>query len=79
MTMKVTTKFFASLREQVGFADRQIELETGATIADAWRAATGQEQLPGSVLMALNMEYAKAETPVKDGDELAFFPPVTGG
>lgn len=77
--MKVTTKFFASLREQVGFADKEIELHAGATIADAWRKATGQEQLPGNVLMALNMEYAKAETAVNDGDELAFFPPVTGG
>ncbi|MGH8499721.1 MAG: MoaD/ThiS family protein, partial [Methylococcales bacterium] len=35
--------------------------------------------LKGTMLYAVNMRYAKAATPVNDGDEVAFFPPVTGG
>jgi len=35
--------------------------------------------LPESLLAAVNMEYARPDQPVRDGDEVAFFPPVTGG
>ncbi len=41
-------------------------------------AGSGKE-LPDNILSAINMEYVKADARVKDGDEVAFFPPVTGG
>lgn len=48
-------------------------------MADIWARAGGGEALPENVLMAVNLEYVDADHPVEDGDEVAFFPPVTGG
>ncbi|MDZ7748124.1 MAG: MoaD/ThiS family protein [Halofilum sp. (in: g-proteobacteria)] len=48
-------------------------------MADVWTAVSGEESLPRHVLAAVNLDYAQGETPVSDGDEVAFFPPVTGG
>jgi len=77
--MQVTVKYFASLREHLG-ADRRLAMtQTGATVADVWAQAGNGEPLPDNVLMAVNLEYVSAEHPVQDGDEVAFFPPVTGG
>lgn len=77
--MPITVKYFASLREQYG-ADRQLEVpREGTTVADIWVRASNGEALPDNVLMAVNLEYVGAEHAVADGDEVAFFPPVTGG
>ena len=77
--MPITVKYFASLREHHG-ADRQLATpEKGATVADVWILATDGAALPDNVLMAVNLEYVSADHPVADGDEIAFFPPVTGG
>jgi len=77
--MPITVKYFASLREHHG-ADRQLATpEKGATVADVWILATDGAVLPDNVLMAVNLEYVSADHPVADGDEIAFFPPVTGG
>ena len=77
MTIKII--YFASLREEIGRGDDQIETAASITTAEAWTLATGKKELPESVLIAVNHEYVSAETLVKTGDELAFFPPVTGG
>jgi sulfur-carrier protein len=75
----VTVKYFASLREQHG-ADRRLEaVGENTTVADIWALASDGAVLPGNVLMAVNLEYVGADHPVSDGDEVAFFPPVTGG
>jgi len=77
--MPVTVKYFASLREQRG-ADRVLEAPAqGTTVADIWASACDGEPMPENVLMAVNLEYVGADHPVEDGDEVAFFPPVTGG
>lgn len=77
--MPITVKYFASLREQCG-AERELEApESGATVADVWARAGNAEPMPENVLMAVNLEYVGADHPVEDGDEVAFFPPVTGG
>lgn len=79
--------FFARLREQLGIAGEQLQAGTesadvGAIIellqsrGGVWKDAFGEGQ---TVLMAVNQEVANAATKVKDGDEVAFFPPVTGG
>lgn len=49
------------------------------TVAEVWKQATGDEAMPSNILMAVNQEYAESGQTVTDGDEVAFFPPVTGG
>lgn len=75
----INIKFFASLREQVGQADAQISDTGVSTVMDAWNRATESRAMPENTLMAVNMDYVEASHVVKAGDEVAFFPPVTGG
>ena len=75
----INVKFFASLREQVGQGEAQVEQAGVSTVLDAWNSATGDMAMPENTLMAVNMDYVDASQPVKAGDEVAFFPPVTGG
>ncbi len=77
--MTIQVRFFASLREQIGIADTQLEASAALTVIQVWQQTTGQSTLPANILMAVNMDYVAAEQPVADGDEVAFFPPVTGG
>ena len=77
--MAVTIRFFASLKERLGVEHREIDAAAVNTVSDAWRAVVADEELPDNVLIALNLEYVSADRVVKDGDEVAFFPPVTGG
>ncbi len=77
--MTVTVKFFASLRESIGRREVDVDASRARTAADAWRLATGGRPLPGDVLVAVNLEYTHDGAPVRAGDEVAFFPPVTGG
>ncbi len=76
--MKITVKYFASLREQLGKAEELLTLKESMPIAEVWKNVSGDTK-PENILMAINMEYVKSDAIVKDGDELAFFPPVTGG
>lgn len=79
--MTVSVKFFASLREQVGRGEDTIDIRGQVSVADVWQQVTAgsDRALPDNVLAAVNMQYARPDTPVRDGDEVAFFPPVTGG
>ncbi|HHJ15458.1 MAG TPA: MoaD/ThiS family protein [Gammaproteobacteria bacterium] len=77
--MLVQVRFFAGLRERVGSAGGEISLPDGATVATVWAVAVGEETFPDNTLAARNMEYVGFDTPVSEGDEVAFFPPVTGG
>mgnify|MGYP006284249459 FL=1 len=77
--MEVVVKCFASLAETVGFEERRVALAEGATALGAWRAAVGSDGPPPGILTAVNLVYAPADTVLSDGDEVAFFPPVTGG
>jgi molybdopterin synthase sulfur carrier subunit len=74
----IQVKFFASLRERVGKADMTLPAAGLATIADVWAAATDFD-MPANTLVAVNHEYVARDATVRDGDEVAFFPPVTGG
>jgi len=74
----VRVKFFASLREQFGASELNLAAQPGMSVAEVWNAAAGQP-LPDYVLMARNLEYVQSDSVVEDGDEIAFFPPVTGG
>jgi len=77
MTVKV--KFFASLREQMGCDGATVEIGEVATAADIWLAASGGQAMPSNILIAINEEYCEPNCEVRSGDEVAFFPPVTGG
>ena len=77
--MSISVKFFASLRETLNKADVELDASTISTAADVWKTATDNHEPIGNMLVAINMEYASLDEAVKDGDEVAFFPPVTGG
>jgi molybdopterin synthase sulfur carrier subunit len=77
--MAIRVRFFASLREQMGFSEKMIAADGLATVSDILDRLDQADALNSRVLYAVNMEYAKPDTPVRDGDEVAFFPPVTGG
>lgn len=77
--MTIDVQFFASLREQLGKQQLTIEYRDGLDINGVWRLATSDQEMPKNTLCAINMEYADKDMPVDDGDEVAFFPPVTGG
>jgi len=84
MTVKVL--YFASLRDTLGCAEESFTLPSGVSTVgdlraflaergDRWHAlAQGR-----NVRAALNQRMAAASEPVAPGDEIAFFPPVTGG
>lgn len=76
--MTIQVKFFASLRETLGMESVSIDARTGLTIRQIWDQVTSQDY-PVNTLCAINMDYAKPDDIVSDGDEVAFFPPVTGG
>ena len=77
--MRIQVRFFAGLRERLGFSERSLEVPDDATIVRIWELAVPDEPLPENVLAARNMEYVDLSSVPADGDEIAFFPPVTGG
>lgn len=77
--MHITVKFFASLRERVGRAEVRLDAAAPLTAGEVWRRAAGDQPMPANTLIAVNMEYAGRDREVRAGDEVAFFPPVTGG
>ena len=77
--MTITVRFFASLRESMGRREVEVDAARAGTAAGAWRLATGGRPMPDNVLVAVNLEYTHAGASVCAGDEVAFFPPVTGG
>ncbi|HIF18543.1 MAG TPA: MoaD/ThiS family protein [Cycloclasticus sp.] len=77
MTIKVL--YFASLRELLGCNEELISEDGLNTIGDVWQRVSDGKNVTQQVLYSINQEYAQAESLVKAGDEVAFFPPVTGG
>lgn len=76
--MHITVRYFASLREALGRAEDELDAEATLTVGEAWRRLHGNE-LPPRLLAAVNQEYVGPDHPLHEGDEVAFFPPVTGG
>lgn len=76
--MAIKIFFFARLRERVGKSEVTLPATQAPTVAQAWANAVAGP-MPPNLLAAVNQEYASLDTPLKDGDEVAFFPPVTGG
>ena len=75
--------YFAVLRDIIGKSEADVTIPEGSRAADVWqmlrrdhRELSGYEQPP---LTAINESYAAADSVLRDGDELAFIPPVAGG
>ena len=83
----VTVLYFASLRESLGLSREQVALPSGSptvsSLLDTLRSRDGrwpEAFSPGKPWrVAVNQQMASPGTPLKPGDEVAFFPPVTGG
>ncbi len=82
-SLRVSVLFFGVLKELVGTASDSLELHEGASVADVLahfgsRNPKLEEALP-SLAVAVNQQYAGADTKLKSGDEVALLPPVSGG
>jgi molybdopterin synthase catalytic subunit len=71
----IRVRLFAGLREQAGWSERELD---AATVADVW-PALGLGAEPTGLLYAVNREYAERGQELRDGDEVALIPPVSGG
>ena len=82
----IRLRYFASLRETVGIAEEQLELPAGVSDVAAltrwlrerggdWNSALADRQLH----IAVNQVISGPDATIQDGDEVAWFPPVTGG
>ena len=81
--MKINILFFATLKDRAGRNSLPLEISDGATVS-ALKSRLAAD-LPGlapalpTALVSVNHEFAFPEDPLKDGDEVALFPPVSGG
>jgi molybdopterin converting factor subunit 1 len=81
--MQVKVLFFGMLKDVAGCTQEPLSLGDGATVGDAARHY--EERIPrmkefsGSMAMSVNQEYSGPERLLKDGDEIGFLPPVSGG
>ena len=83
----IAVHYFASIREALGCEHETLDLPDGVDSVDqlitwlvsehgnAWNEVLGDK----TVMVAVNHEMADRDTAVRAGDEIAFFPPVTGG
>jgi len=82
-TIKIQVLLFGACREAAGTSELSCEIAAPATVADAWaELARLQPALAGyaqHALFAVNEEHARATQPLRQGDTLAVFPPVSGG
>ncbi len=80
--MTIPVRLFARYRETAGAPAVEVEVPAGATLGTVWEAvqtrvpALRQEMGP---LLACDRRYARVERPVREGEEVAAFPPVSGG
>ena len=79
-TLHVRLRFFAALREQLG-AGLERDVAPGTTVAALWKALVAEHPALGvvPVRFAVNQRYVDEGHNLAAGDEVAFFPPVSGG
>lgn len=81
----INVVFFAALREQLDCSELAVSSENITTVADLKHQLASKNALwqthfgNTSLLSAINHELVDSEQTIKSGDEVAFFPPVTGG
>ena len=81
--MRVTVRLFARLREIAGAGELTRDMPPGATIGTVWRQLATEfpalAPYERSISSAVNLDYARMDQALADGDEIAFLPPVSGG
>jgi molybdopterin converting factor small subunit len=84
--MRVTVLCFGVLKELLGIAKEGVELPDGAVVGDLLRIVQSrasntkmEERMWKSVAVAVNRQYETAACVLRDGDEVALLPPVSGG
>jgi sulfur-carrier protein len=81
--MKCSVLLFAQLREAIGRDRLTIELDVGATVADALELLMRDHDIVrdmrGGIAVAVNERYQAQDTQLHDGDTIALIPPVSGG
>ncbi|MDO8643671.1 MAG: MoaD/ThiS family protein [bacterium] len=76
--MKIKLRLFSTLRDQAGFDEKEIETSAPRLVREFFSDYFDDKYL-SFVRAAINCEYVSHDTPVCDGDEVAFIPPVSGG
>ncbi len=81
--MRITVRAFAALAEALGQRVVTLDLPAGATVQEAWQELVkvhpDAARFERRLMVAVNLNYATWQTPLGDGDEVAFLPPVSGG
>jgi len=81
--MRVTVRLFARLRDLAGSGELVRDVPAPATVQTVWGALVAEipplREYEKAMSVAVNAEYARMGAAVKDGDEVAFLPPVSGG
>jgi molybdopterin converting factor subunit 1 len=81
--IRVRALFFALYRDLTGSRELDVELPDGASVSDLVRSVRGRgapfDRLPADPAIAVNRVYARTDVALKEGDEIAFIPPVAGG
>jgi len=79
----ITVRLFARLRELAGTGELRREVPDGSTALDVWNGLSrdypAMADYTKAISVAVNEEYARLTASVRDGDEVAFLPPVSGG
>lgn len=79
----LTIRLFAGMRDAAGTAVLEMEPPSPQNVTEVFRRLIlvhpDLEPFRTSLLIAVNQEYSAWDSPVEDGDEIAFFPPVSGG
>ena len=81
--MRIRVRLFASLREAMGRDEVELELPEGASAETAWASLVREQPAlqprRPRLTAAINKKYARFQDPLREGDEVVFVPPVSGG
>ena len=77
--MIIVVKYFASISDAIGKTSEKIVLQQDKTAGEIWLDVSKNIKYTGKVMVAVNHEYVDMSYLLTENDEIAFFPPVTGG